>query len=124
MPVNLLDLSAEELIAKVIAPIRKEYRLGAIRLYTQAVTPAAAAAAAAADATGTADTAAVTADDALEATGTAVATDAAAVASDEAGPSRAAPVVAADGEGGHKRKPSKKQRKKVTGTYRRSGTVD
>jgi hypothetical protein len=98
---SLLELSAAELIARGIAPIKKEYRLGAIR-YTSKPDPSAAAAAAAAAPATAGDTAAAaaTADDALEAAGASAA-------------GRSGPVVAADGEGGHKRIKSKKQRRKV-----------
>jgi hypothetical protein len=123
MPVSLLDLTAEELIARGIAPIKKEYRLGAIR-YLQAKqeppeplhTPAAAQEAAA-EATGAPGTADATADDVLEAKGSesvdpgSLEPAASAVQSS----SRSAPAVAADGDGGHKRTKSKRQRKKASG---------
>lgn len=96
---SLLDLSAAELIARGIAPIKKEYRLGAIRYTTKPDLPAAATAAAPAGDTAAA-AAAATDDDALE-------------AADATTGSRSGPVVAADGEGGHKRVKSKKQRRKV-----------
>lgn len=114
MPVSLLDLSAEELIDRGIAPIKKEYRLGAIRyLQTRqeaagAADPPAAAQEAAAASTGAPGAADTTADDALEAEG-----PAAAGAGQSS--SRSAPAVAADGEGGHKRTKSKRQRKKASG---------
>lgn len=89
---SLLDLSAAELIARGIAPIKKDYRLGAIRYTTKPDLPAAAPAGDTAAAA-----AAATDDKALEA----------------AGASKPGPVVAADGDGGHKRVKSKKQRRKV-----------
>jgi len=90
MSVSLLDLSAAELIARGIAPIRKEYRLPAIR-YRQQQQP-----------TETAAATAATADDDAEAAGAAAATTGGATA-----------AVAADGEGGYKRVKSKRQKKRV-----------